>query len=191
MGQQPHFFFALSLPIKTKKDLREFRDHVKESYPFSGWVHELDYHITLAFLGHAACDRLELAKKLVKQQVCDIKSFPVKIDHLGVFGRKDSPRIFWAGVQPEERLHIVRNQVFSACESAGFQLEVRAFSPHITLARKWQGEIHFPINKFELEKMLSNPLLFKASEVVLYQTHLDRAPKYEAISTFSLIDDLR
>ncbi len=161
---------------------------LKEEFPFSRWVHEQDFHITLAFLGQAEEEKLERAKNLVRQQTSETP-FSLKIDHLGFFGRKDAPRIFWAGVQSEERLHIVRKQVFSACEKAGFELETRPFSPHITLARKWQGESTFPIIKFNDEKMLSKPLFFTANEVILYQTHLDKTPKYEAIASFPLIID--
>jgi RNA 2',3'-cyclic 3'-phosphodiesterase len=191
MGQQTHYFFALSLPNETKTALKDFRDGIKGDFPFSRWVHEQDFHITLAFLGQADKDRLESAKNLVKEYIGDTISFWLKIDHLGIFGRKEAPRIFWAGVQTEEKLHQVRNQVFSACNRAGFELEARAFSPHITLARKWQGESPFMIDKFETEKRLSTPFLFKAKKIVLYQTHLDRTPKYEAIASFPLVNDER
>lgn len=185
MGQNPHFFFALNLPQKTKEELNALCDKLKGEFPFSRWVHELDFHITLAFLGHAEEDKLERAKNLVRRQICQT-SFSLIIDHLGFFGRKDAPRIFWAGVQTEERLHIVRKQVFSACEEAGFELEARPFSPHITLARKWQGDQPFHAAKFNDEKMLSNPLIFTANDVTLYQTHLDKTPKYEAIASFPI-----
>jgi RNA 2',3'-cyclic 3'-phosphodiesterase len=33
-----------------------------------------------------------------------------------------------------------------------------------------------------------NPLLFLAGDVVLYQTHLNKTPKYEAINIFPLLN---
>lgn len=186
LEQRTHFFFALRLPLEAKEALKDLSDHVKKEFPFSRWVHGQDYHITLAFLGFADNIQLKRAQDLIHQQTIDCESFPLKIDHLGVFGRKDSPRIFWAGVQTEERLHIVRKQVFLACEQVGFQLETRPFHPHITLARKWPIDTPFSITKFEVGKMLNKPLSFIGSEIVLYQTHLDKTPKYEAIATFPL-----
>jgi 2'-5' RNA ligase len=186
MEQQTHFFFALRLPLEVKEELKDLSDQVKKMFPFSRWVHEQDYHITLAFLGNADKVQLERAKDLIHRQTIDSESFSLKIDHLGVFGRKDFPRIFWAGVQTEERLHIVRKQVFLACKQAGFQLESRPFHPHITLARKWSGDNPFPISQFDDEKILNHPLSFTGSEIVLYQTHLDKTPKYEAIASFPL-----
>ena len=185
MKSNSHYFYALSLPPEIKEQLKNYTTVLKEKLPFSRWVHHQDYHITLAFLGSAQNDMLELSNKLVKQQVSSLGAFQLMIETLGLFGSNESPRIFWAGVNKEEGLHSVRNQVYLACKQAGFQLENRPFHPHITLARKWQGENPFSKAKFEDEFPIK-PFSFNADEVVLYQTHLDRIPKYEAIEVFPL-----
>ena len=186
MVLQRHYFFALSLPEEIKLKLKEYCNQLKISYPFARWVHELDYHITLAFLGQASKEQLNQATELVGQNLHESYAFPLTIDSLGIFGRKETPRIFWGGVQKEERLHEVRNQVFNACSEAGFQLETRPFHPHITFARKWQGDDKFPYTTFEKEKQFVTTLTFQANEIVLYETHLDREPKYEVIEAFTL-----
>ncbi len=189
MNRSTHFFFAVSLPEEVKKELHKQCLAIKESFPFQRWVHQEDYHITLAFLGAAAEDKLEKAKKLALTELNGQKAFPLQINQLGVFGRVDSPRIFWADTEQEERLHTIRNIVFSACLEAGFKLETRAFKSHITLARKWAGS-----HPFEEEHLKNNPfdkapLTFQAQEVVLYQTHIDRIPKYEKIAAFPLLEE--
>ena len=79
--------------------------------------------------------------------------------------------------------------MFSACEEAGFELETRPFRPHITLARKWIGEEAFQQTLLEIwNELQSEPLAFQANEVVLYQTHLHKTPKYEAIQVFPLTE---
>lgn len=186
MVLQRHYFFALSLPEEIKLKLKEYCNQLKNSYPFARWVHEQDYHITLAFLGQASKEQLNQATVLVGQNLHDSHSFSLTIDALGIFGRKETPRIFFGGVQREEMLQEVRNQVFKACLAAGFQLETRPFHPHITFARKWQGDEQFPFATFEVEKRLVTTLTFQAKEIVLYESHLDREPKYEAIKTFTL-----
>jgi RNA 2',3'-cyclic 3'-phosphodiesterase len=180
-----HYFYAVSLPPEIKEQLSNYTKMLKEKLPFSRWVHHQDYHITLAFLGSARDDMLELSNKLVKQQVSSLEAFQLTIETLGFFGSNESPRIFWAGVNKEEGLHTLRDQVFLACKQAGFQLETRPFHPHITLARKWQGENPFSEAKFEDEFPIK-PFAFNAHEMVLYQTHLERIPKYEAIEVYPL-----
>lgn len=187
MEKQTHFFLAVSLPMETKLKLKEECSIIKENLSFQRWVHHEDYHITLAFLGSAQNNMLKRAQELVGERIKGQKSFPLQITGLGVFGRTDSPRIFWADTYKEKRLSAVRDIVFSACTDAGFQLETRPFKPHITLARKWAGTSPFHTSLLET----NNPfykcaLTFTASEVVLYQTHLDKTPKYEKIAIFPL-----
>jgi RNA 2',3'-cyclic 3'-phosphodiesterase len=185
MESHTHYFYALRLPIEIKEQLHHYTIEVKEKWPFSRWVHQEDYHITLAFLGFAPNEKLEHSKKLVKQYVGQMEPFPLRIETIGLFGQRESPRIFLVGVNQEERLHTVRNQVYRGCQEAGFTLETRAFHPHITLARKWKGDNPFSKTAFE-EECTFKPLPFVANEVVLYQTHLKQNPKYEAIEVYSL-----
>lgn len=187
MGQQQtHYFYALKLPSDTKAELHEYCLKLQSEFPFARWVHREDYHITLAFLGHAPTEKLGNSKQLIQSLMGEFSPFPLSIQLFGTFGRKDSPRIFWAGVERAPKLDSIRAAVFSACKQVGFQLESRSFHPHITLARKWKGESAFPLTQVELEQHFVKPIQFQASEVVLYQTHVDRVPKYEEIATFSL-----
>jgi len=115
------------------------------------------------------------------------KKFRLEINQLGTFGREQSPRVLWADIEYSSELHDIRNKVFSACEQAGFKLETRPFRPHITLARKWTGEEAFQSDKLVIWKKLQpDSLPFQVSEVVLYRTHLNQLPKYEAIAIFPL-----
>jgi len=76
MVLQRHYFFALSLPEEIKLKLKEYCNQLKKSYPFARWVHELDYHITLAFLGQASKEQLNQATELVGQNLHESHSFP-------------------------------------------------------------------------------------------------------------------
>ncbi|MBU8879787.1 RNA 2',3'-cyclic phosphodiesterase [Bacillus sp. FJAT-29790] len=190
MERKAHFFFALSLPKEIKYKMKDACLNLKGNFPFHRWVHHEDYHITLAFLGSAPAEKLQDARRLVEEGLKGQKSFPLQIHQLGVFGKGDNPRIFWADTVKEERLSVIRDIVFSACLRAGFELETRSFKPHITLARKWpeskpfQGSLLNDQNPFQ-----DSPLHFKANEVVLYQTHLDQTPKYERMAIFPLMDE--
>ncbi|MEH7106348.1 RNA 2',3'-cyclic phosphodiesterase [Bacillus sp. JJ1764] len=187
MEQRSHYFFAVKLPNETKNMMKGHILALKGSLPFSRWVHHEDLHITLAFLGGAPESKLANADLLVKAALKDTKAFPLKINKLGIFGDIKSPRVFWADTMENEELQLLRGQVFSACKEASFQLESRPFRPHITLARKWVGETVFQQSQLELWNQLQpEPLSFLANEVVLYQTHLQKTPKYEAIRTYSL-----
>lgn len=187
MEQQIHFFFAVKIPDETKSILKKQSEQLKEIFPFNRWVHHQDLHITLAFLGNAPSEKLSIALDNVQNSLLDSKGFLLEINKLGIFGRQESPRIFWIDTKENNELQVVRKKVFTACIEAGFQLETRPFKPHITLARKWAGDQPFQKNLLEVwNELQPEPLLFRANEVVLYQTHLDQTPKYEAKKIFQL-----
>jgi RNA 2',3'-cyclic 3'-phosphodiesterase len=187
MGQHAHFFYALELPWKVKEVFKNKIEHLQEELPFKTWVHPQDLHITLAFLGNAPDDKMKAASERIEAAIKLKTPFEMKIDHLGFFGRRDAPRIFWAGLEESQELRGVRQDVFSACLDSGFTLETRPFSPHITIARKWMGETPFSSETLEAVNTFKNEQIsFQAGRVVLYKTHLGKSPKYEPIKQFPL-----
>lgn len=185
----PHYFVAVSICDQAKAELKHICERLKKDFYFSKWVHEQDFHITLAFLGRADEGKLEMTNQIIQEKINGHSGFHLNIDSLGFFGRPDSPRIFWAGVEREEKLFQLREKVFLACTEAGFELETRPFSPHITLARKWVGEQKFEKTMLNrLNDFQQNPVRFMAQEVVLYKTNINETPKYETITSFSLIE---
>jgi RNA 2',3'-cyclic 3'-phosphodiesterase len=187
MNKQTHFFFAIKIPLETKLIMKKNTEKLKEILPFSRWVHHEDLHITLAFLGNAPTEKLTSAMENVRATLSGSEGFMLEINKLGIFGKLDSPRIFWADTKESNELQVVRKKVFTACLDAGFQLETRPFKPHITLARKWIGDKPFQQNLLNVwAELQPEPLLFNVNEVVLYQTHLDKTPKYEEKTIYKL-----
>jgi RNA 2',3'-cyclic 3'-phosphodiesterase len=185
--QQTHFFFAVKIPEETKLLIKEKCDKLKEILPFSTWVHHEDLHITLAFLGNAPSEKLSNAVDNVTAALSGTNGFQLEMNKLGIFGKEESPRIFWLNTKDSNKLEAVRKKVFTACTEAGFQLESRPFKPHITLARKWKGDQHFHKKLLDVwVELQPEPLLFNINEVVLYQTHLDKTPKYEPKTIYLL-----
>ncbi|MBT2692951.1 RNA 2',3'-cyclic phosphodiesterase [Bacillus sp. ISL-55] len=185
-GQQTHYFYALELPGETKEILEGTIHNLQSKLPFKTWVHPQDLHITLAFLGNAPEAKIQAANEVIELALNKTTAFKMEIDHLGIFGRKDSPRIFWGGLKKSKELNEIRDTVFSACMTAGFALETRPFSPHITIARKWVGEEVFTSDLLEAMNPFKKELTFHAERVVLYKTHLGKSPKYEPITLFPL-----
>ncbi|WP_251549665.1 RNA 2',3'-cyclic phosphodiesterase [Neobacillus muris] len=187
METKSHYFFAAKIPDETKLFMKDHMETLKQSFPFSSWIHHQDLHITLAFLGSAEEEKLAAAYKNVNDSLIDEQKFLLKINKLGIFGKSESPRVFWADTEESPELHMIRRIVFTACEQAGFQLETRPFHPHITLARKWRGEGPFRVSMLDIwQQVQPEPLPFLVKEVVLYRTNLQSTPKYEIIKAFPL-----
>lgn len=182
-----HYFLAVPIEEKHRTILQNWLHMNKSKLPFKSWVHPEDYHITLAFLGDVQpSNRLIELIKRVDETVINCRKFEISLKGIDIFGKTESPRIFWAGVENSSSLHHVQKQIVRASEEAGFQLDSKPFRPHITLARRWNSEEPF-IKSPELDLVFKDkpsPSLVKS--IHLYQTHLDRIPKYEAINIFPL-----
>ncbi|WP_141433768.1 RNA 2',3'-cyclic phosphodiesterase [Bacillus sp. 03113] len=188
MEKHAHYFVAIKLSDQVKASLKEECVHLKSVLPFKRWVDERDLHITLAFLGADPDQRLNLLKQLLEKVIINHHSYQLEIEQLGIFGKHEAPRIFYADVKKENKLFELQRKVFSVCIEAGFELETRPFTPHITLARKWDG--NFPFQLSSANNLFRNePISFFVKEVVLYKTHMDRKPKYEELFIFSLLNE--
>lgn len=182
-----HYFFAVKLPKETKEFLHEWIEARKADYPFARWVHPEDYHITLAFLGFAEKSKLEHVINRLKPILEKESAFTLTLNNLGIFGQKKAPRIFWADVESSEQLISIQKAVYEECVKTGFQLDKKPFRPHITLARKWNSEDPFnEATLFSIRKEDGKTFTFNVTEVVLYETHLDRTPKYYEFASFPL-----
>ena len=187
MADQHHYFFAVKLPNDVKTFLHNWIKQNKEKFRFNRWVHEADYHITLAFLGFVEEEKKTKSIQDVSSIITEISSFKLTLSNIGTFGSPKNPRIFWAGVNESKQLNDLQRKVYQQCLKVGFQLDTKPFRPHITLARKWEGE-----QPFEKEALLpirtedGEEVAFKVNEVVLYETHLDQSPKYKEYAVFQL-----
>jgi 2'-5' RNA ligase len=182
-----HLFLAVQLPVQVKKKLEEITGRLEKTVSFNTWVHPEDYHITLAFLGKAEQDQLHRLFPLLKEAVTNHSVFPLTIDHFGFFGKSDRPRIFWAGLEKQLSLFELQKKIADACIQAGFSLEKRPYSPHITISRKLVESEDLPIDHNVWWNKFGEPISFQAERIVVYETHFEKTPKYEIIQSFSLV----
>ncbi|GAA0332711.1 RNA 2',3'-cyclic phosphodiesterase [Bacillus carboniphilus] len=175
-----HYFFAVPLPADVKQRIHEECESLSQELLFHKWVHQEDYHITLAFLGGADFGQVKEAMASMRQPLQQLSPFTLTLDSLGVFGKPQNPRIFWLGVKESSVLNKTRDVVYKACESAGFSLDKRPFSPHITVARKWIGSENFDLSLLNHTALTDT---FTVDKVVLYETHLHKTPKYKVAET--------
>lgn len=91
-------------------------------------------HLTLAFIGET--ERVDEAVGALSS--IDFEPFEITVSNLGTFPR-DTGDIYWAGVERSggfKRLESLAKEVCSRLDGAGFEIEKRKFSPHVTLARQ-------------------------------------------------------
>ncbi|UAL46586.1 RNA 2',3'-cyclic phosphodiesterase [Sutcliffiella horikoshii] len=185
MTTQTHYFVAVPLPQPLKEAFHLYKKELKSHFPFTRWVHPEDLHITLAFLGDLEEGQKDKLTTLLKETVTNHQRFSLTLSDLGTFGNPQSPRIFWYGIEKSTELNLLRKSVYDACEMVGLQLDTRPFHPHITVARKWKGPGSIDHNLLPVHS--SQKETFEVNDIILYETHLNRLPKYEEKEIFSLV----
>ncbi|WP_159884920.1 RNA 2',3'-cyclic phosphodiesterase [Paenibacillus puerhi] len=175
-------FTAVPLPEPIAKELESWVEAHRERLPFRKWTHPHDYHITLQFLGEASMSKVEALQADLKR----IRQEPIalSLSRIGTFGPPKAPRILWSSVTGElTGLQALHAAVAQATQGHGFELEERAYAPHITLARNFVGAS--PLRLDSLEQIPA--VAWKADSFVLMQTHMGASPMYERIGEYPLI----
>lgn len=180
-----HYFYAVTLPESVKISLREQATKLEKQFLFKKWLHYADYHITMAFLGSAS----DIMKKTAIQNVAlcleGESRFNLTLHKLATFGRPERPRILWQGIDDAPELFHLQAKVFEACRQAGFALDTKPFTPHITLARKYVGDDNFSLEEAN-ETLSIHKESFEVTTITLYRTHIGATPSYEPIYSFTL-----
>ena len=126
-------FIALNLTNETRARLLALQDDLRAQSARGNFSLPENLHLTLAFLGECDARQTVAAKKAI----ANVKFIPIDItiDRVGRF-RRDGGDIWWAGVKETSALMSLQRDLTKQLLTAGFALERRRYSPHITLGRE-------------------------------------------------------
>jgi len=126
-------FIAINFSEDTRKQIVFMRDELRSCSKHGNFSLAENLHLTLAFLGE--CNAAQTAAAKSAMQAVAFEPFPFKIERAGRFRRNGSD-LWWAGVQASKPLLNLHSDLTDKLIAAGFALEKRKFSPHITLGRE-------------------------------------------------------
>ena len=118
-------------------------------------------HLTLHFLGNIALEQVDCF--LQQAHKVRARAFKLELDTPGYFKR---PQVAWLGCQqiPAGLVELHR-QLGSYIEYCGFQVEERAYNPHMTLARKIRKRPNMPQSVQPLRWQVNEFVLIKSVPV--------------------------
>ncbi len=94
-------------------------------------------HVTLAFLGEQPADRLNALLQIGSVAATAGTPGTLRLGAVGSFGTRRAPRVLWVGLNGElDKLQALYAHLDRGLRDGGFAVEERAFSPHVTLARR-------------------------------------------------------
>jgi RNA 2',3'-cyclic 3'-phosphodiesterase len=127
-------FVALAIPEPVRAALDALIVRLRPAAPGARWVRSGNLHVTLKFIGEVSLQKLEEIK-LALRNVRAQSGIDILFRGIGFFPTPRRPRVFWAGVEGGPELAHLASSVEAALEPLSIANEVRAFSPHLTLAR--------------------------------------------------------
>ncbi len=168
-------FFALDVPEEVRRDLDKFAVTLEKPWRP---VKPERMHITLAFMGEVAVDRLEEVIKIGDAAASACSSFEVGISDTACFPESGEPGVLYATVDGGAELAGLAEFLRQRLGSLADQKRFRA---HLTLARCRVGRARKVLRKFRGNWKVKGFCLIKS---VLSE----ESPKYEVIREFTLCD---
>ena len=139
-------------------------------------------HVTLHFIGDADADEVRRALARVHAKPCF-----VTVEGVARFTVGGGRRILWAGVKETTELHELHAACGRALAATGFEIERRAWVPHVTLARLAPSAHASVVNHFLRACSDKRFGEFIARRFVLYDSvTVENGIRYEVVDSYEL-----
>ena len=108
---------------------------LREVAPALSWIGEANLHLTVKFLGEQPPEAAPQVSVALRDVAVRHRAVAVELGGVGAFPNFRRPRVVWLGVSPDPKLELLHHDVEAAAAELGFEMDVRPFRPHLTLAR--------------------------------------------------------
>lgn len=171
-------FIAIDLSPEAKKEIEKFYKKVlfKKHWPVK-WEKPEKLHLTLVFLGEIKKTKLQPIKSAIKKVIRNFKPFLISFKGLGCWPEFAYPRVIWLGLKGDlKSLAMIQKNLEKELIKIGFNLEIKPFSPHITLGRI-KNECEYK-ERIEIGRQLRRYMIYdlgskiNVDKIVIYESKL-------------------
>jgi len=99
------------------------------------WIDINNFHLTLCFVGNTNSEIVHLISNELNKQLKNYSEFSISLKKLGVFRNFNTPRVLFLGIEINNNLIRIKEDIERILISFGYQFDVREFKPHISIAR--------------------------------------------------------
>jgi RNA 2',3'-cyclic 3'-phosphodiesterase len=128
-------FLAINFPEDVRRRIVAATSALRDAAPDLSWITEPRLHLTLKFLDEQPAGRVPEIEAALAGVAGRHKELVMTLGGIGAFPNFRRARVVWMGMTQEPRLELLHHDIEVALEQIGFELEGRAFRPHLTLAR--------------------------------------------------------
>ncbi len=149
------------------------------------WVPADNWHVTVVFLGEVSEHLVITLAELLEPVVALYQRMPLSLDHLVWFPNPSKARLLVLAGEPGQQLQQLHTTLAGDLRRHGFNIEQRAWRPHLTLARYRGARKRF--DPFQLPATQS--IDFQLDRLSLFQSVAGpsgSAPQYLPLQHFEL-----
>ncbi len=181
-------FIALNFPAKERQRLYRAGKKLRAADLPMKWVDVDSLHLTLKFLGEVRPERAEEVKAAVNRIAAKTPVLEVALSSCGAFPTLRRPRVVWVGADATPELRCLKHDLEWELAPLGFEREVRAFHPHVTLGRAANDARAGDFREFEdLASGFDYEARITVRTVDLMVSHLSsKGARYERLLSASL-----
>jgi RNA 2',3'-cyclic 3'-phosphodiesterase len=128
-------FVAVNFTSKDRQRMGRAARRMREANLPVRWVDPDQIHLTLKFLGEVRPERVTRVMEAVARVASKTQPFTMVMGGSGAFPTTRRPKVIWLGAEASPELRCLKHDVEWELAPLGFEREVRAFHPHVTLGR--------------------------------------------------------
>jgi RNA 2',3'-cyclic 3'-phosphodiesterase len=112
----------------------------------------------------------------------------LKLGQAGSFGPRSAPRVLWIGLDGDlVALEALQSRLDAGLRQAGFELEARAFRPHVTLARRRESARSGAPPAWPPTRAVGSTTEFPMQQLTLFESRLSpHGTTYIHLAEFNL-----
>lgn len=149
-------FVAINFSKEAKSVLLSSIEELKTQSVSGNFIRAENLHLTLVFIGES--DKLSVVRGAIDR--CAVPAFEMAVSGSGRFGS-----IYWVGIENNPKLKALAENLQNDLRACGFNLEERAFKPHITLARQLEASKPVSISVERTTMTVSRISLMKSERI--------------------------
>ncbi len=185
-GPDLRLFFAFEVPVPIRKAIAKKRQPLIAAFPKSRWVRPESQHLTVAFLGETARERVDELLESVSGPLEGLGRAEFSLHGAGFFPSSRHPKNAWIGGESELGAEVA-SRVNAALRGRGFDTPDKSWKLHLTQARfskPWPPEV---IRAFAEWVEELGAMVFDLDEVVLFASSLGPGgARYDSLGKVSL-----
>lgn len=186
-------FLAVELPPPVVDALDTAIAPLRAEAPEIAWSPAAKWHLTMKFLGDVVEERVPEIGAMAEFVARVHRPFAMQLHGIGAFPNFRRARVVWIGVEQEPRLELLHHDLELAAEAEGFDVEGRAFRPHVTLARVQEPlELEVARRVARAARRIDFAASVAVSEISLFESTLAPAgARYRRLHAAALAGDSR